>query len=915
VNSRLPSVLTWLLLISSTVFSQTYTISTYAGAGPADNIPGTSVSLGNITAVAVDRSGNAFLCIKDYGLVLRWDAATGVISRFAGTGIVGFSGDNGPATSAQLLAPTGIVVDYLDNIYILDQFRIRKVSKGVITTLGGGATPDYSGDNGPVANARFSDLRCIVADIAGNLYILDAIWVRKVSNGVIKTVAGTYEGSNPFFIGDNGPATGGVLSGPEAIALDSAGNLYIADTQHHRIRKVANGIITSIAGTGEPGYSGDGDVAAKARLLLPSGIAVDSTGVIYIADTGNNRIRKISNNGIFTVSGTNFQTYSGDNGPAENASLNYPKSIAVDLFGRLYIADTQNERLRRISNGVITTLAGNGAVGYGGDGGPALYAQFFTPHKLAVDNQDNLYISDSFDGRIRRISNGLITTVAGNGKEGPSSGDNGPAFLAQLLPAQMTVDSSGTIYVEDGFNYRIRKISNGVITTVVGTGVQGFSGDNGPATSAQIGDVGGMAVDSAGNLYFSDPENYRIRKVSDGIITTVAGNGNSGFSSDIGSALSQAMTPYSLAIDTQGNLYFIDGNRVRKMSHGIVTTVAGNGTAGFSGDFGPPDAAQLSPGSIALDRFGNLFIADVQSFRVRKVSNGIITTIAGTGSRGFTGDNGPATSAQLNPYDIAVDSLGSVYLSDPIDHRIRILRPQPFLNMSPSPLQSLALGQLGATYSITVTNQGGAGISTGNVTLTSVLSSGLTLVSMSGEGWKCASNNCSRSDVLAGGASYPAVTINVNVWSDAPPSVTNQVTLSIGGAPQSNLTYTTPVVAPPPPLFAFFSGQEPRNSGLFLAFPNGLAFGYFSYLSGNWIFHADLGYELVIPADDKGTSIYLWDLKAGHLFFTNRSVFPLLFDTTLNAWLYYNVDPANPGHYTTNPRIFTNLLTGQIIQM
>ena len=554
-------------------------------------------------------------------------------------------------------------------------------------------------------------------------------------------------------------------------------------------------------------------------------------------------------------------------------------------------------------------------MGSGGDGGPALYAQFFTPYNLAVDNQDNLYIADSFDGRIRKITGGLITTVAGNGKESPSSGDNGPAFLAQLHPAQLTVDSSGTIYVEDSVHYRIRKISNGVITTVVGTGVKGFSGDNGPATSAQIGFIGGMAVDSAGNLYFSDPENYRIRKVSDGIITTVAGNGNSGFSSDIGSALSQAMTPHSLAVDLKGDLYFADGYRVRKISDGIVTTVAGNGTGGSGGDFGPPGAAQLTPSSIALDRFGNLFIADGQTFRVRKVSNGIITTIAGIGTRGFTGDNGPATSAQLNPNDIAVDSLGNVYLADAFDHRIRILRPQPFLNMSASSQQSLALGQLGATCSITVTNQGGAGVSTGNITVTSALSSGLTLVSMSGEGWRCASNSCSRSDVLAGGASYPAITITVNVWSDAPPSVTNQVTLSIGGAPQSNLTYTTPVVAPPPPLFAFFTGQEPRNSGLFLEFPNGIAFGYFSYLSGNWILHSDLGYELVIPADDKGTSIYLWDLKAGHLFFTNRSMFPLLFDTTLNAWLYYNVDPANPGHYTTNPRIFTNLLTGQIIPM
>jgi hypothetical protein len=638
------------------------------------NIVGTSASLYSPSSVAVDTTGNVFFA--DQNAVLRLDATLGVMTLVAGNGTAGSSGDNGPAASAQLSA-SGVAVDSVGNLYVADadNNRIRKVSNGVITTVAGNGTEGFSGDNGLATDAQLDAPQGVAVDSAGNLYIVVSDGrIRKVASGVITTVAG-----NGFsgFSGDNGPATNAQLSA-SGVAVDTAGNLYIADRFNSRIRKVSNGVIITVAGNGTHGFSGDNGPAASAELNDPVGVAVDSAGNVYIADAGGSRIRKISGGVIATVAGNGTEGFGGDNGPATSAQLNEPYGVAVDYAGNIYVADLENSRIRRVSNGVITTAAGNGTQGFSGDNGPATSAQLGLESGLAMDSADNLYIADSYNHRIRKVSSGVITTAAGNGASG-FSGDNGPAISAQLAsPGGIAVDSLGNLYIADTGNNRVRKVSGGVITTVAGNGTSGFSGDNGPATSAQLAGPEGIAVDSLGNLYIADTGNNRVRTVSNGVITTVAGNGTYGFSGDNGPAASaQLAYPAGVAVDSAFNLYIADSenNRVRNVSSGLITTVAGNGTYGFSGDNGPATSAQLDfPYDVAVDSAGKLYIADRFNYRVRKISSGAITSIAGSGTRGFSGDNGPATSAEFtDPMSVAVDSARNVYVAD--SNVIRMLHP------------------------------------------------------------------------------------------------------------------------------------------------------------------------------------------------------------------------------------------------
>jgi len=653
-----------------TASGQTYTISTFAGGALPVNIAGTSASLYYPTAVAVDKAGNVFLTDFFESIVLRLDATTGVLTLAAGNGTQGFSGDDGLATSAQLNGPNGVAVDSAGTLYISDgdNFRIRRVSNGVITTVAGngsaGVSGAFAGDNGPATSAQLFPSG-VAVDAAGNLYISDFVnRIRKVANGVITTVAGN---GTQGLSGDNGPATSAQLYYPAGVAVDAAGNLYIADSGNNRIRKVSNGVITTVAGSGLGGFGGDNGPATSALLAYPVGIAVDAAGNFYIGDFVNRRVRKVTNGLITTVVGNGAFFYTGDNVPATSAGLSTAGGVAVDSGGNLYIADSGSYRIRKVANLVITTVAGNGTSSFSADNGPATSAQLNTPYAVAMDSAGSLYISDPGNNRVRKVSNGVITT------------------FAQLDgPAGVAVDAAGNLYIAQPDDSRVLKVANGVITTVAGNGTAGFSGDNGPATSARLNGPAGVAVDAAGNLYIADSGNNRIRKVATGVITTVAGNGTETFSGDNGPAISAQLNPADVAVDTGGNLYIADtfNNRIRKVSNGVITTVAGNGAQGFSGDNGPATDAQLyDPKGVVVDFAGDLYIADFSSNRIRKVSNGAITTVAGSGladpsGAGFSGDNGPATSAQLNdPLSVAVDSGGNLYIADYGNYRIRLLTP------------------------------------------------------------------------------------------------------------------------------------------------------------------------------------------------------------------------------------------------
>ena len=342
------------------------------------------------------------------------------------------------------------------------------------------------------------------------------------TNGLIATVAGN---GIEYSSGDDGYAMSAELSQPTAAVVDSAGNLYIADS-NLRIRKVnaSTGIITTVAGNGSAGYSGDGGTATDAELNGVYGIALDGSGNIYIADSGNQRIRKVtaSTGVITTVAGNGVGGFSGDGGLATNAELLYPQAVAVDSVGNIYIADANNERIRKVSfsTGVITTVAGNGTRGFSGDGSAATAAEinigYASGGGLAVDSAGNIYIADFGNYRVRKVtaSTGIISTIAGNGTWG-FSGDGGPATSAEIShPAGLAFDLAGNLYIADFGNDRIRRVTDGgTITTVVGNGRYGYSGDGGPAISAELWVAADVVVDSNGNLYIADQANNRIRAV------------------------------------------------------------------------------------------------------------------------------------------------------------------------------------------------------------------------------------------------------------------------------------------------------------------------------------------------------------------------------------------------------------------
>jgi sugar lactone lactonase YvrE len=641
--------------------------------------------IGTANAFAIDPAGDVYLATFGDSHIFKVEPS-GTIKTIAGTGTKGYSGDDGPATKAQLWNPQGLALDGRGNLYIADTYnhRIRKIdSAGTITTIAGNGTQDSTGDGGPASLAEFRSPVGVALDRSGNLYVAEGEGrrVRKIDqNGRISTVAGT---SVAGFSGDGGPATLAQLGYPRALAVDDAGNLYIADAGNRRIRKVNTaGTITSIAGNGTQGFAGDGGPAAAAELGDLQGVAVDRAGSLYIADAGNDRIRKVDPSGrISTIAGSGIRGFSGDGGPAATAELASPNVVAVDRDGNIYIGDWGSHRVRKVDqNGTITTFAGTGP-NYPDDGGPATQALLHYPSFAYVDKAGRLYIADFGDHRVRRVSPaGDITTIAGDGAAG-FSGDGGPAVDAQLNnPVSLALDPAGNVYIADNLNHRVRKVTpDGKITTIAGIGRGFYSGDNGPATEADLRYPRGLALGGDGSLYIAEAGNDRIRRVDPaGIITTVAGNGTRGFSGDGGPATqAQLFSPAEIHLDRAGNLYLADdgNNRIRRVDpKGIITTVAGNGAKGFSGDGGPAREAQLSNvWGVTVDDAGNLYIADTGNNRIRKVdSSGRITTIAGTGVAGGVGDGGPATRAQLNgPAGVSVGATGELYVADANDYRIR----------------------------------------------------------------------------------------------------------------------------------------------------------------------------------------------------------------------------------------------------
>lgn len=667
-------------------------VSVFAGVGikgfAGEGGPATNAVLSSPSALAFDSAGDLYLadlnrvrCILAVANGCGGSTASiGSIVTVAGTGLVcspswGVCGDGGPAISATLDAPQGLFVDASNNLYIADtqDQRIRVVSGGNITTVAGtghicdGPT-ETCGDNGAAINAKLDMPTGITLDSLGNIWVADTRDQRirciiqsasgcagdKHAVGTIVTTVGTGQyctnPQNPC--GDGLAPKQAHLLNPAGISFDAAGNLYFADQSDHRIRAVTappNSVVTTLAGSGIQNFCGDGGAAKSACLDLPYAVLIDSKGVLWVGDTGNQRIRQVVSNNISTFAGGGS---GGDGGAATAANLANPVNVAWDAAGNYYIADSANNRIRKVSGGKISTVAGSGSAGFAGDGGSALSAFLQSPGAVAVDTTGNIYFADTANFVIREVAagTGVISTIAGTAGVQclPSNGvcgDGGPGTAAQLVdPTSLALDSTqSNLYIADYFGNRIRvlNLASGTINTAAGTGTRGNGGDNGPATAATLNHPWGIALDNSNNLYLTDTDNNRARCVlavangcggsqaQVGSIVPFAFTGNVGFAGDGNLALKAKMTaPLAMASDPGNNVYIGGGvdSVVRRIdaSTQTIQTVAGNPAkptnASFCGDNGPATKACLDNEGMSVNASLGLLIADAGNNRIRQTN-------------------------------------------------------------------------------------------------------------------------------------------------------------------------------------------------------------------------------------------------------------------------------------------------------
>jgi hypothetical protein len=646
------------------------------GAGDSDG-PCNVARFNQPWGVAVDRTGNIYV-VERLNHVIR-KISGGVVTTLAG--FAGMSGSaDGTNSVARFYYPSGAAVDSAGNVYVADDANhtIRKVTPdGVVTTLAGSAGQRGSAD-GTNSAARFFAPYGVAADSAGNLYVADSgnCTIRKVtSDGVVTTLAGSAL-SYGTADGTNGTAR---FWGPEGIAVDSAGNVYVADSGGQTIRKVTSaGVVTTLAGSPMQSGSADG-TNNTARFNFPIAVSVDTNGNLYVADHNNDTIRYVTSGGVVTtLAGSAGQAGTVD-GTGSAARFNLPRSVALDSAGTLYVAEYYGNTIREVtSGGVVTTLAGS-VPHYGSADGTNSTARFWAPYGVAVDIAGTVYVADSWNSTIRKATiGGTVTTLAGSaGARGTADGTGIAARFSG--PAGLAVGTNGILYEVDSGNNILRQITSaGAVTTIAG--YAGHSGTNdGSGAGALFYMPYGVAVDNKTNVYVADTYNHTIRKVTHPYtlvwsVTTIAGAAGISGSADGTNGAARFNYPHGLAVDSAGNVYIADtsNHTIRKMtSSGAVTTLAG--LAGVSGTAdGVGNAARFNqPWSLAVDSAGNIYVADAYNSTARKITSaGEVTTIGGVA--GFTGaSDGIASSAMFSlPYGIAVDKTGCLYLADTGNNRI-----------------------------------------------------------------------------------------------------------------------------------------------------------------------------------------------------------------------------------------------------
>jgi hypothetical protein len=693
---------------SSLAFAQQYTFTTLAGApdvpgwGSADGT-GSAARFYYPNGVAVDSAGVVYVADSGNNTIRRITPA-GVVTTLAGLAGT-FGSADGTGSGARFSGPGGVAVDSAGVVYVADTTNctIRKVTPaGVVTTLAGLAGARGSAD-GTGSAARFAYPNGVAVDTAGVVYVADTVnsTIRKITPaGVVTTLAGL---AGTFGSAD-GTGTGARFSGPGGVAVDSAGVVYVADRNNNTIRKVTSaGVVTTLAGLAGAEGSADG-TGSGARFFSPDGVAVDSAGIVYVSDLNNRTIREVTAAGVVTTLAGLAGTYDSTDGTGSAARFREPRGVAVDSVGVVYVADSSNWAIRKITPaGVVTTLAGwPGVVAYGSADGTGSAARFAYPGGVAVDSAGVVYVADSDNFTIRKVTPaGVVTTLAGlAGAEGSANGTGSAARFS--YPFGVAVDSAGVVYVADSDNNTIRKITAaGVVTTLAGlAGASG--GADGTGSGARFNSPQGVAVDSAGVVYIGDTGSHTIRRITPaGVVTTLAGLAGAFGSADGTGSGARFFQPKGVAVDSAGVVYVADveNHTIRRITPaGVVTTLAG-----VAGTFGSADgtgsgARFFYPYGVAVDSASVVYVADGGNNTIRRITPaGVVTTLAGlAGTKGSA--DGVGTAALFSgPYGVAAGA-GAVYVGDLENCTIRKGDAAPAIVTQPAN-QTVAPGET-ATFTV-----------------------------------------------------------------------------------------------------------------------------------------------------------------------------------------------------------------------
>lgn len=670
------------------------TVAGYAGKGSADGTSNTALFY-NPQGVAVNAAGTVY--VADTGNnTIRAITSSGVSSTLAGR--VGVSGSaDGANSNAFFNQPSGIALDSAGNIYVTDYGNdtIRKVSPaGAVVTIAGSAGVAGSVNN-TGTNALFFHPLGIAVDSNTNLYVAD------YGNQLIRKISPTYAvttlaGQAGVFGTNNGNGTAAQFYNPEGVTLDNSGNVYVADTGNAAVRMITSGgMVSALAGS--PGSLGSTDGSGSGALFYqPSAIVYSSANnLLYVADYFNNTIRQVSTGGtVMTVAGLAGTTGSAD-GASSSARFWAPQGLAAATSGSIYIADTGNSTIRTMTAaGVVNTFAGSPSAGSAN--GATSISRFYSPQNLAVDNSSNIYVADTQNSIIRKITlTGTVSILAGSVGTAGSQDGNGPGALFSG-PQGIAVDSGGNVYVADTGNSTIREITPGGASSTV-AGLAGQPGvQDGSGTNAQFNNPEGIAVDSSGNIYVADTWNHTIREISGGASTTLAGEAGVFGSFDGTNSAARFNCPTGLAVDGSDNLYVCDYNNdtIRKVAPGgVVTTVAGTAGIWGSADGTNGNASFLQPAGIGVDSSDNLYVVDSGNHTLRKITssggNWIVSTIAG--AAGLSGStDGTGTAAEFY-YPSGVASAGGyVYVADTGNNTIRSQGIPPNIITQPQSQTNLA---------------------------------------------------------------------------------------------------------------------------------------------------------------------------------------------------------------------------------